>query len=136
MKKLWIIIGLPGSGKTTLANKIAKEDPRSPKIFEADMFFTNEAGEYNWKAELLGRAHQWCYDHVEAELRAGNSVIVSNTSLKKRDRKLYIDLGIAYNATIEVITCDGNFKNVHNVPNEKIEMMKEKFQPFSEDELL
>jgi len=135
MSKLWIIIGVPGSGKTTLAEKIAEEDPRHPMIFEADMYFMDEEGNYNWNPEKLNKAHQWCFDHVEAELRAGFSVIVSNTSLTKRERKPYIDLGKAYNAEIEVITCTSNFKNVHGVPKEKLEQMKKKFQKFDEDEL-
>ena len=47
MKKLLLIIGIPGAGKSTLANKIKSEDPEfaNANIWEADMFFMKD-GEY------------------------------------------------------------------------------------------
>lgn len=135
MKTLWIIIGLPGSGKSTLAKQISNESPEQPNIYEADMYFIDELGNYCWNPRRLAQAHAWCFNNVEAELRKGNSVIVSNTGLTKQERKPYIDLGIAYGAKIEVITCRNNFKNIHNVPEETIEKMREKFQEFTTDEL-
>lgn len=136
---LWIIIGIPGSGKSTLANKIAdefaKENDYRPEIYEADMFFINKEGQYNWNPNRLSIAHNWCFNQVEKELQKGLSVIVSNTNIKKRDRKPYIELGKKYNAEIRVITCTGNYKNIHNVPEDKIELLKTKFQPFDPNEL-
>ena len=50
MKKLLLIIGIPGAGKSTLANKIKYEDPKfvNANIWEADMFFIKD-GEYKLK---------------------------------------------------------------------------------------
>lgn len=131
--KLWMIIGIPGSGKSTKAKEIA--EIYNIKIFEADMFFIDKNGKYCWKGDLLPKAHGWCYDKIEDELKAGHSVIVANTFLKRKDRKRYIDLAKQFNAEIEVITCTGNFQNIHGVTPEKIQIMKDKFQPFSSDEL-
>lgn len=136
---LYLIIGVPGSGKTTYAKELAIKLTYTlgytPKIYEADMFF-NRGGNYQWKPEYLGHAHKWCQQKVENELKKGYSVICSNTSIYKRDRKYYIDLAKKYKANIEVITCSGNFKNIHGVPDAKVELMKRKFEPFTKDELI
>lgn len=136
---LYLIIGIPGSGKSTLASKIQNEILEKSgnliKIYEADMYFTKN-GKYEWNADNLGAAHFWCQKMTENELKLGNSVIVSNTSIRKRDRKIYIDLAKKYHHEIKVITCRGEFKNIHNVPQDKIAKMKERFQEFSEEELI
>lgn len=137
-KTLLMIIGIPGSGKSTMAEKIKKERPEyaNSNIWEADMFFINpKNGEYNWNFESLASAHRWCQIQVENDMRDGKNVIVSNTNLRPRERKPYIDLAKKYGYQVKVITCDGGFKNIHNVPKETIEKMKQKFVPYSEDEI-
>lgn len=138
MPKLMLIIGAPGSGKSTMANKIKNERPEfaDANIWEADMFFVNpKNGEYNWNLENLASAHRWCQIQTENDMRDGNNVIVSNTSLRPRERKPYLLLAKKYNYEVEVITCTGEYKNIHNVPEEKVNQMREKFVPYSDDEI-
>lgn len=136
---LYLIIGIPGSGKSTMASKIQKEifekDNTLIKIYEADMYFIKD-GKYKWDFERLNAAHTWCQKMTEEELKRGKDVIVSNTSIRKRDRKIYINLAKKYHHEVKVITCHGDFKNIHNVPAEKVAKMKERFQEFTEDELI
>ena len=82
MKKLLLIIGIPGTGKSTLANKFKSEDPEfaNANIWEADMFFMKD-GKYKFNHSILGAAHFWCQKSVENDMRVGKNVIVSNTSL-------------------------------------------------------
>jgi predicted kinase len=138
MNKLILIIGWPGSGKSTMAEKIKKERPEfaDANIWEADMFFVNpKNGKYNWNFENLASAHKWCQIQTENDMRDGNNVIVSNTSLRPRERKPYLLLAKKYNYEVEVITCTGEYKNIHNVPEEKVNQMKAKFIPYSENEI-
>ena len=130
MSKLIMFIGIPGSGKTTAAKKFQAACSTSIAIYEADMFFEKN-GKYKWNPNLLGQAHKWCFDNVENELKNGNSVIVSNTFLTPKERKPYFELAKKYNAEIMVFTCSGEYQNVHNVPAEKLEIMKKRFIPFS-----
>ena len=55
MKKLLLIIGIPGAGKSTLANKIKSDDPEfaNANIWEADMFFMKDE-EYKFNPSILG----------------------------------------------------------------------------------
>lgn len=137
MSKLLMIIGIPGSGKSTLANEIKLENPefKDANIWEADMFFINSNGKYKFNPGLLSAAHFWCQAKVENDMKEGKNVIVSNTNLTPKERSTYIKLAKKYNYEIEVKTCSGSFKNIHGVPDETIEKMKNKFKPFNEKEL-
>ena len=55
---LILLRGLPGAGKSTLAKMM------SDSHYEADMYFTNDEGEYHFDPLKLKQAHQWCQDQV------------------------------------------------------------------------
>jgi predicted kinase len=136
MKKLLLIIGIPGAGKSTLANKIKAENPEfaNANIWEADMFFIKN-GEYNFNPNILGAAHHWCQAKVKSDMILGQNVIVSNTNLTPTERRPYIKLAKEYGYEVEVIECNGGFKNIHGVPETSLERMKKKYKPFEKWEL-
>lgn len=121
--KLTIIRGIPGSGKSTRAEKISKET--GAKIFEADQFFTDENGEYKFNHNFIKLAHAWCLSNTAKELFDGKSVIVANTFIRHWEVAEYYKLGMLCGSEIEIITMDGGFESVHNVPAEVIERMKD-----------
>ena len=61
MKKLILLRGLPGSGKSTFAKSISNE---STGHIESDMFFVKD-GEYKFDGSKIKDAHNWCQDVVE-----------------------------------------------------------------------
>lgn len=117
---LTIIRGLPGSGKSTMALSLSG----NPKHFEADMFFLNEKGEYIYDRDKQREAHEWCQNSVREALIAGHSVVVSNTFVRKWEMEPYIQMAIELHLPYAIMTATGNFKNIHNVPDEIIERMK------------
>jgi len=128
-KILYIIRGIPGSGKSTLANKLTSN------VVEADQFMY-EDGEYKWKPEKLHMAHQKCKETVEQYMQEGrDKIAVANTFIKLKEIKPYIDLAKQYDYKIVVKECDGGFQSVHNVPEETLEKMKSKFQPYKDEEM-
>ena len=123
---LTIIRGLPGSGKSTLARSL----PGNPKHFEADMFFLNSEGEYIYDRAKQKEAHEWCQNSVREALKQGHSVVVSNTFVKKWEMEPYILMSTELQIPYTIMTATGNFKNIHNVPEETIARMKANWEEF------
>lgn len=125
--KLYLIRGISGSGKTTHAKKIIKENPDTYHV-EADMYFHDEDGNYNFDPQKLKSAHAWCHNSTETALNFGSDVIVSNTFTQKWEIQPYIDLAEKYGAELIILKATGNYKNVHGVPEEGLKRMKDRWE--------
>lgn len=124
--ELIIIRGLPGSGKTTLAINSFGDALH----YEADFFF-EEDGEYIFDSRLLKQAHAWCQAMAErAMARGSHNVVVSNTFTQKWEMQPYLDMALKYGHTVRVIHTTGEFKSVHNVPNEQMEKMRFRWEQY------
>ena len=123
-KTLYIIRGHSGAGKTTVAKNL------TPCHLETDMFMCNEHGHYQFDATRLTECHSECYNAVEFFMQHDIIVpiAVSNTFTRKWEYEPYIKLAEQYGYTVQEIICKGNFKNVHNVPEEVVEKQKERFE--------
>jgi len=126
VKKLILIRGLPGSSKTTKALEILSENPDFVH-FEADMFFMKD-GKYCFDQEKLPQAHEWCINSACDAMYYGKSVIVANCFIKKRDMKPYLEIAKQLNYEIEILTREGNYGSIHDVPDEVMERMRNNFQ--------
>jgi hypothetical protein len=130
MKTLYLICGPSGSGKTTFANKIKKEK-NIANHFEADQWMVDQDGNYLFNPKRLSYCHAECQKSAEKSMQREEDVIVSNTTLTKKEAKPYIDLSKKYGYNVEIHHMNGEFRNEHGVPNWKIEEMKNKRQLFS-----
>lgn len=126
MSYLVIIRGLPGSGKSTKAEKLLHKGIVDVH-FEADMFHM-VGGTYEWKADNVQVAHRWCLDETDYALAQGKRVVVSNTFTTKRELKPYFEVAAKYNLTPMIIHATGDFGSIHNVPEETMEKMKNRFE--------
>ncbi len=115
--KIILIRGLPGSGKTTMAKQM-----EGFIHYEADMFLEVDGVVYD--QSKVSSAHDSCVEHAKAALEQGKNVVVSNTFAKAWEIKRYVDLGFPY----EVIEAKGQWKNIHGVPDDKIEMMRARWE--------
>lgn len=123
MKTLYIVRGIPGSGKSTLAKKIAYV------VCEADDFFVGVDGIYRFDPSLLKEAHSACKKMCEAAMMCEvDAIAVANTFTRKWEYQPYINLAKEYGYKVSVIICDGDFGNVHGVPEETVCRMRERFQ--------
>lgn len=123
MKTLYLIRGVPGSGKSTLARRITEF------FYEADQFRINEQGEYVYDANKTKEAHAWCQTQVEARMKEGYAEIaVANTFVRLWEMKWYARKAIKYGYALQVIECKGQFKNVHDVPDQKVREMLDKWE--------
>lgn len=135
MATLHIVRGLPGSGKSTYAKKLAEQ--LGCLHFEADMFFTDKDGNYNFSREKLGEAHEWCRDSVIGEIAKGNDVVVSNTFTTEREIRAYLNddhpivnmlLGMLKFPVI-VYEMTGNYGSIHEVPELALNAMTARWTP-------
>ena len=131
---LFLVRGIPGSGKSTFANHIWNEYA----VCEADKFFHNkETGEYNFDASRLKEAHEWCRNEVETRMSDHQvnpqyypEIVVSNTFTQEWEMQSYIDLAkkYGYQVTTLIIENRHGSSNVHNVPGETLEKMRQRFE--------
>ena len=119
--KLILVRGLPGSGKSTLAKSLINENTVH---LETDMFWGID---YNFNFSRLNEAHAWCREETECQLALGMNVVVSNTFTTKKELKPYFDIAKNFDIIPTVIVCQNSFGNIHNVPEEVMQRMHDRF---------
>ena len=93
MKTAIIMIGLPGSGKSTYAKNIIIANPDCSSSYHSTDDFFMVDGKYCWSAALLGPYHMRNVSDFKQSCEVGtNIVICDNTNLKTADRKKYIKI--------------------------------------------
>ena len=125
---LTLVRGLPGSGKSTLAKQLIVEANNDAIHLEADMYFIDESGQYLFEHTLLKKAHNWCQNECKQALKNNISVVVSNTFVKHWEMAIYRELAVKFNADLIIKICEGQYENIHNVPEMTINNMREKWQ--------
>jgi predicted kinase len=130
-QSMTIICGPAGYGKTTLATKLWRENKTGNLMFiyEADQWMM-ENGQYKFDPMKLGYCHRMCQENTERALADGHSVIVSNTTLRRKDLNVYLDIAAAHSVPVRVIKMQQEYGSVHNVPDFKVEMMKKLWNEF------
>lgn len=100
-KKLYILRGPSGTGKSTLAKELGAKE-----VCSADNFYM-EDGVYNFDPNQIGNAHGQCKGKTKDAMRSGVSPIaVDNTFTKAVEIKPYILLAKTYGYTVEFIEPD------------------------------
>jgi predicted kinase len=130
---LFLVRGLPGSGKSTFATHIWNEYA----VCEADKFFYDKEGNYNFDPSKLKDAHAWCKNEVETRMKDHQlnpqyypEIAVSNTFTQEWEMKDYYDLAEKYGYKVVSLIVENRHggKNVHGVPEDKLEIMKNRFE--------
>lgn len=133
MKKVIIVRGAPGSGKSTHARSLMEAYQREGKTvshYEADMYFIGEDGKYKWSAEKIGSAHKWCQDKVRDSIKVCDVVIVSNTSVRSKDVDVYVKIADEAGAKHDVYRMFGQFQNLHEVPESIVKRMRDSMEDY------
>jgi predicted kinase len=134
MKELILLRGLPGSGKSTIANLIWNEYA----VCEADKYFIDkETNEYRFDVTKLKDAHEWCKNEVEIRMKDNQlnpqyypEIVVSNTFTQEWEMQPYFELAKKYGYNISTLIVENRHGgiNQHGVPAEKLEVMKNRFE--------
>ena len=127
---LTLIRGLPGSGKSTLATMICEKT--GAIHLEADQFMIDHNGDYRFDGRKLRDVHARCETECDGHLSAGQGVVVSNTFSEIWEMQAYLDMAERHHAALQIIECHGQFRNVHGVPDDKIDAMRKRWQQLPE----
>jgi len=137
-KTLFLLRGLPGAGKTTVGNLLS-EHGKYP-VISADMYFEDLEGNYNFNINEVKDAHKWCRKCVIVMMQNEildlpsdydyNKIFVANTFTEEWEMEEYFKLAEIYDYQVVTMIIENRHgsKNIHNVPDETIEKMRNRFQ--------
>jgi predicted kinase len=130
MEKLLVICrGIPGSGKSSFAKTLGGIH------IEADQYFVDGDGNYNFDGSKIKLAHEYCRSQTEAWMKTDGTqvnvdkIVVSNTFTQFWEMEPYFELAEKYGYKTFSIVVENRHGGVnqHNVPEEKVEQMKNRF---------
>lgn len=133
MNILIIMQGASGSGKSTMAKTIKS-------ILEAvgvdvvirstdDQFEVD--GVYKFDPSKIAVYHALNQKLVKGDLEWGRTVIVDNTNTQCWEAKPYVLMAQELGLEVRFVSCHGRFNNVHGVPPDKVEAMRNRCEPLS-----
>lgn len=130
VQHLFLLRGLPGAGKSTIANLLS-ESGKYP-LFSIDDFFTDKVtGVYQFQFEQNHLAYKQCEGNVEQAMKSDSAkIFVHNTFTIDWEIEAYFKLAGKYAYQVHVLTVENyhNNKNVHVIPQEQIQKMAEKYK--------
>jgi hypothetical protein len=92
------------------------------KHFEADDFWKDK----EFDPSLLKEAHRVCQENTRKALEDDWSVIVSNTFTQLWEMQPYFDM----TKDVTVFRMTGDYGSIHNVPQQTINKMKQRFEDY------
>ena len=128
-KVLYIVRGVPGSGKSTFAKSLGGTH------FETDKFFMVD-GEYKFDGTKIKEAHKWCQDSVNTAMLLNHTaglnsiIVVSNTFTQEWEMEPYFQMANYFDYKVFSIVVENRHGgiNKHGVPEDKIQLMKDRFE--------
>lgn len=123
MRKLTIIRGIPGVGKTTLAQKLGCLH------ISTDMWFCRD-GNYEFDFGRIQSAHMWCECMVQRAMEMDTPhIAVANTFKTQKEMATYFRNAAFYKYDVEIIELAKEYGSVHNVPEEIMERARSRYVP-------
>jgi len=140
MRKLIIMRGLPGSGKSYTAKRLAKD--KGTVVSADDYFMVN--GKYVFNRDETYIAHAQCQAKT-ARLMAGGAplIVIDNTNVKVMHYQVYLELAREFEYEEEIVFPEYKlafkkpkvwdvdylaYNNKHDVPLEVIQQMADDFE--------
>jgi predicted kinase len=140
-RKLYILCGVPGSGKSQWAmQKLQEPAHEETVICSANGYFVQPDGAFAYDRAKLSAAHEHCMRSCAEQIvhYGAPIVIIDNTNMTRWERSPYDLLGRAHGYEVNFVYfhCDPEVaanRNIHGVPLETIHRMlarREDFLPW------
>lgn len=153
MKRLILMRGLPGSGKSTETKKLAADHMyqggKSVAVCSTDDYHMID-GKYVFQPAMLGQFHHLNLQDADLYMKINvQLIIIDNTNIKRRDMTRYQKSGKQLGYEVEEIIMDEEYlipgeemtqhlidayvdlcanRNMHDVPREVIARMAKEFE--------
>lgn len=133
MKRLIILRGLPGSGKTTFATFLKRSIQGSKEVCADDCwdYDYTDPNTPGFTKSGIEKAHTKCFETVEEYMNEKvECIILHNTNTTEKEMYKYIQLANENNYQVVSLVVENRHesKSVHNVPEETLERMKNRFE--------
>ncbi len=120
-KKLVVIRGVPGAGKSQTAKKYGG------LVLSTDDYFYSQVEpdqpeKYSFTPSLLGKAHEWNYLRALDAMRKGvTPIVIDNTNITPWEPKKYVEAGVKYGYDVEIKEPDSPWwPEISSLLNDKI----------------
>lgn len=131
-----LVRGLPGSGKSHLAEALRTMTDAEMKVSAADDYFYDENGVYNFDPSKLAEAHVSCQSNTFARFSIDDISFTANTFTQRWEMEQYLLFVETFGLDLLVLNLfDASLsdeelaeRNTHGVPKEAITRMRERFE--------
>lgn len=139
-KLLILMRGCPGSGKTTLAEKIysSLEKCKTGVILSTDNYFNMNGSHYRYDSTKLPGAHAWNKSQAYTAMTENiDLIIIDNTNVTKWEMAPYVKLAYEKHYKVELVEPNTHWKfkarklveyNIHGVNLSKIQDMLSRYE--------
>lgn len=131
MKRMFLIRGLPGSGKTTLAYLLVNQ-PQHVHLYSADDYMVSPIdGQYAYDPLRLAEVHKLCQADVLLSATGpcqADTIVVHNTFTQNWEMLPYKKIAKQHGYEVFVIRCENQYGNIHGVPTSKVVQMQSRFE--------
>ena len=130
MKDLILVRGVPGAGKSSIAD-IINLSPYALTI-ATDDYFTDRKGNYNFDPSKLEENHAKCSDSVDFNMNSGyyKTIVIHNTFTEEWHMEPYFDLAAKHGWRVHTIIVENRHgsASTHDVPQHSVDRMKKQLQ--------
>lgn len=129
---LILIRGLPGSGKSTKAQEVSNHYAKcgfTVAHVENDQYL-KENGKYLFTPERSKIAREQCLAGASTSIAHGVVAIVANTFTKYSEMVPYFTAAERHGVPVKVIEMNNTFKSTHDVPDDVMETMKNRWESY------
>lgn len=131
-KTLYILRGVSGCGKTTLAKTLEADLPNAEALSADDYWYLDDPDVYAFDINKLGLAHKWCQDYCKYVMDIGirENIIVHNTNTSEKEIIPYLKLAdkFGYKVVSLVVENRHGNTNVHDVPEVALQRQERKLR--------
>lgn len=132
MPALVLVRGLPGSGKTKLAQWLAN---RGYVHLEAGMYFTDGLGRYKYDNAKIHDAHRYCFACAVETMKKHKNLVVANTFVRLWELEQFVKLAKRLKYFVRIIELTAKGESRYKIPSRTKRNMRRFWEEINQERL-